>query len=207
MRRIVVNRRESGKANGMRCTSRSWGPVRKLPSPKSGEPLRIAGAAGFRAPGESKYSSSALTSTAEKSRSPQTLPGATSCGLPSAPVVAISWHCSWRGPEAQPFAAQNGAHTGAITKASTVKKASTAAFAGRTRTGIVSFILSFSCGPAALEPSTPVAIARQSEKDSRHQLHASLCSPKSQRRTPFGNFENRPSPAAAATEEAAQSNR
>jgi hypothetical protein len=45
------------------------------------------------------------------------------------------------------------------------------------------------------------------KNNSRHQWGASLRSPKSQRRTPFGNFENRPSPSAAATEDAAQSNR
>ena len=204
---MVVSRRESDDSNGMRCTPRRRGPMRQLSSPNSGEPLRIAGAAG-RASCESKYSSSGLTSTAEKSLAPQALPGASSCGRP-APVVAISWHCSGRTPEAQLLAAQSGAHTGAVTKASTVKKASTAAFTGRARTGIASFILLSSSGSAALEPSTlsssPWRANRKS--NSRHQPEASLCSPKSQRRTPFGNFENPPRPAAAATEEAAHSNR
>jgi hypothetical protein len=174
MRRMVVPRRESGDSNGTRCTPRRRGPMPKLSSPNSGERLSITGAAGFRAPCESKYSSSSLTSTAEKSLTPQALPGATSCGWASTLVVAISWHCSCRAPEAQLFAAQSGAHTGAITKASTVKKASTAAFAGRARTGIVSFILSFSCGAAALEPSTPVSSPWRANRksDSRHQFAA-----------------------------------
>jgi hypothetical protein len=209
MRRTMVRRTESDDSSGTRRTPRRRGPMRKLSSPNSGERLRICGAAGFRAPPESKYSSSSLTSTAEKSPTPQVLPGATSCGWPSAPRVAISWHCSWRAPEAQLFAAQSGAHTGAITKASTVKKASKAAFAGRARTGIVLFIISFSCGAAALEPSTLISWPRRANRKSgsRLQFEAWLCSPKSQRRTPFGNFENPPRPAAAATEEAAQSSR
>jgi hypothetical protein len=166
MRRIVVHRGESDDSNGMRGTPRRCGLARKSSSSNCGELLRITGAVGLRAPSESKYSSSALTSTAEKSLRPQTLLGATSCGLPSAPVVAISWHCSWRAPEAQLFAAQSGAHTGAITKASTVKKASTAAFAGRGRTGIEGFIprsaLWRSCSRAF--PSRLMAMARHSAK-------------------------------------------
>jgi hypothetical protein len=119
------------------------------------------------------------------------------------------WHGSGRTPEAQLFAVQSGAHTGAVAKASIVKKASTAAFADRARTGIISFISLSSRGTAAREPSPLISSAWRANRksDSRHQFEVSLGSPKSQRRTPFGNFENPPSPAAEATEEAAQSNR
>jgi hypothetical protein len=64
-------------------------------------------------------------------------------------------------------------------------------------------------GAASLEPSTLISSPWRAnlKSESRHQSEASFSSPKSQRRTPFGSFENRPSPAAEATEEAAQSNR
>jgi|HubBroStandDraft_3_1064219.scaffolds.fasta_scaffold45027_2 hypothetical protein len=166
MRRMVVNRRESDDSNGMRCTPGGRGPMRQLSSPNAGEPLSTPGAAAVRAPCESKYSSG-LTSTAEKSLTPQALPGAASCGRPSAPVVAISWHCCGRTPEAQLFAAQSGAHTGAVTKASTVKKASTAEFAGRARTGIAWFILLSSFGTAALGPSTLISSPRRRQPEKR----------------------------------------
>jgi hypothetical protein len=67
-------------------------------------------------------------------------------------------------PKEQILAAQSGAHTGAIAKASTVRMASMATFAGRPRTGIVWFTLSSLRLAFAFKLATFGTVARQTEK-------------------------------------------
>jgi hypothetical protein len=207
MRRIVVERREFADFIGTRCTSQRSGLACRLARLCADEPLISACAGSFRNSGESKDCSPALTSTAENSEAPQGLFGATNRSLPPAPILGISWHCPCPAPGGQIFAAQSGAHAGAIAKARTVSMASMATFAGRARTGIVWFILSSLRLAVASSCQLSARWRAKLKNNSRHQRGASLRSPKSERRTPFGNFENRPSPAAAATEDAAQSKR
>lgn len=107
------------------------------------------------------------------------------------------------------LAAQIVAHTGATSKASTVKSARATAPGAGVRVEIVSDILLSSRYVGALETS-PLARRRGASIWTvipANQPGLWLCSPKSQRRKPFGNFDNRPSPARPATEDAAQSNR
>jgi hypothetical protein len=118
-----VNGRESGESNGIRWMAQRAGLASKLPEALSSERRIGVGAASFRTPRESEDCSSAFTSTAEKSASAQSLPGAISISPLRSPVLAISWHCSGRAPEEQCFAAQSGAHTGAIKIANRVNTA------------------------------------------------------------------------------------
>lgn len=90
MRRIVVRRRGFADFIGTRCTSQRSGLACRLARLCAYEPLISACAGSFRNPGESKDCPLALTSTAENSEAPQTLFGATSRSLPSAPIFAIS---------------------------------------------------------------------------------------------------------------------
>jgi hypothetical protein len=69
--------------------------------------------------------SSALARTAEISKEPHELVGAMKCSAPLAPMLAISWQCSWLELEEQAFAAQRGAHIGTASKARIVKTAIT----------------------------------------------------------------------------------
>jgi hypothetical protein len=67
-------------------------------------------------------------------------------------------------PEEQIFAAQSGAHTGAIAKPSTVRIASSATLAGRARTGIVWFTFSSLRQAVAFKLSTLHTVAFQTGK-------------------------------------------
>lgn len=142
MRRIVVKRRKFADSIGTRCTTQRSGLACRLARLCADEPLISACAGSFRNSGESKDCSPALTSTAENSEAPQGLFGATNRSLPPAPILGISWHCPCPAPGGQIFAAQSGAHTGAIAKASPVRMASTVMFTGRARIGIGWFTLS-----------------------------------------------------------------
>jgi hypothetical protein len=93
IRRIVVKSREPADFDGIRCEFHRSGFISRLPRLCSDERFTNDCSGVFRTPCESRDSLSALTSTAEKSGVLQTLLGATSRSLPSAPVLAISWHC------------------------------------------------------------------------------------------------------------------
>lgn len=154
MRRIVVKRREFADSIGTRCTTQRSGLACRLARLCADEPLISACAGSFRNPDESKDCPPALTSTAGNSEAPQSLFGATNRTLPPAPILAISWHCPCPAPEGQIFAAQSGAHTGAIAKASAARMASTVMFAGRARTGIGWFTFSSLRVAVAFKAST-----------------------------------------------------
>jgi hypothetical protein len=151
MRRTVVRGKGSADSIGTRCTLQRPELASKFPKLRSKVPLIAAGAEALRTSCESKVSSSAFTSTAEKSEDAQALLEAINCPPPLAPMLTISWHCSWLLSEEQAPAAQSGAHTGAASNASTVSSAS--ALASRAWAGIVSFILISSRYAAALQSS------------------------------------------------------
>jgi len=134
-RRIVPNAEESLTSKGTKSTRPRAALPSKLPKRRSSVPPSVTGAESPRPPAESKLCSSTLTSTAESSPFPQALLGAIN-SPPVAAIPAMSWQLSTRALDAQPLAAQSGAHAGATIKANIVAMTTTNVLAGSIRVGI-----------------------------------------------------------------------